>query len=63
MDPRSAGAERIAELGWVMIGLAAAVCVVVFGALLYGLRANRQPAPPRHHRRSSARPTTAIAWS
>lgn len=38
LDPRTAAAARIAELGWVMIGIATVVCLVVFGALLVGLR-------------------------
>src|SRR5688572_26958523 len=38
-DPRTQAAARIAELGWVMIGLATAVCAIVFGALIVALRA------------------------
>jgi cytochrome c oxidase subunit 2 len=44
LDPRTTGAARIAELGWVMIALATVVCVVVFGALVVALRtAPRRP--------------------
>ena len=38
LDPRTPAAARIAELGWVMIGLATVVCVVVFAALIAALR-------------------------
>jgi cytochrome c oxidase subunit II len=43
LDPRSPGAARIAELGWVMIILATIVCVVVFAAMLLGLRTGPSP--------------------
>jgi cytochrome c oxidase subunit 2 len=39
LDPRTTAAERIAELGWVMIAVATIVCAAVFGALLLALRA------------------------
>src|SRR5215218_6288279 len=38
LDPRTTAAARIAELGWVMIGIATVVCLIVFGALLVALR-------------------------
>lgn len=48
LDPRSAGAARIAELGWIMIALAAAVCVIVFAALSAALWLGRRHPAPTH---------------
>ena len=50
LDPRTAATARIAELGWILIALAVAVCVVVvtalFGALLVGHRRGRRTEAP-----------------
>jgi cytochrome c oxidase subunit 2 len=40
LDPRTQAASRIAELGWIMIVLATAICAIVFGALIVALRAS-----------------------
>lgn len=42
LDPRTATASRIAELGWIMITLASAVCVVVVAALIAALSVGRR---------------------
>jgi cytochrome c oxidase subunit II len=52
LDPRTTGAARIAELGWVMIALATVVCGVVFGALVIALRT--VPRQPEAEQRRSA---------
>jgi cytochrome c oxidase subunit II len=52
LDPRTTGAARIAELGWVMIALATVVCVVVFSALVIALRT--APRRPEAEQRRSA---------
>jgi cytochrome c oxidase subunit 2 len=58
LDPRTLAAARIAELGWVMIGLAAIVCIVVYVALLLALRAApRGPVRTPGHARVNAPPT------
>jgi cytochrome c oxidase subunit 2 len=44
LDPHTPATARIAELGWVMIVLATAVCVVVFAALVAGLILARRRA-------------------
>jgi cytochrome c oxidase subunit II len=38
LDPRTTAAARIAELGWLLIGLGAAASVVTIGALIVALR-------------------------
>jgi cytochrome c oxidase subunit II len=38
LNPQSPGAARIAELGWLMIGLATVVCIIVYAALVAVLR-------------------------
>ena len=51
LDPRTAATARMAELGWILIALAVAVCVVVitalFGALVVGHRRGRRAEAPQ----------------
>jgi cytochrome c oxidase subunit II len=44
-DPRGPAAAGIAELGWIMFGLAAAIYVLVVALLLYALFRRRRAAP------------------
>ena len=44
LDPRTDATARMAELGWIMIALATAVCVAVFAALYAALRVARRRA-------------------
>jgi cytochrome c oxidase subunit II len=44
LDPRTAATVQMAALGWVMIAVASAVCVVVFGAIWAALARGGRPA-------------------
>lgn len=53
LDPRGSGAQRAADLWWVMVGLGGAAFAVVFVGLLVGLRRNRTPDVDDDARRSA----------
>jgi cytochrome c oxidase subunit 2 len=62
LDARTSAASRIAELGWVMIGVATVVCVVVFAAMLVALRVvPREAARTPGQAADDAPPTPNVA--
>jgi len=61
LDPRTTATARIAELGWVMIGIATVVCLVVFGAMLYALRVVPRGGDWQHQGEQDRRQTDSAA--